>query len=274
VARYVVVAVPGDGAELVADLLWQIGAEAIEERAAGERAAGERIELVTSFPPDRYSKAVAALRSAGHAPVEVEVDEAAYADAWRPFAEAVRVGERVVVEPRWQPTVARPGDIAVRIDPGRAFGSGAHPSTRLVLDELVARVRPGDRVLDVGCGSGVLAVVAAALGATVTAVDVDPEAVRATAANARANGVAVAVSDLPLTEVNDAFDLVCANLLAPIVLALAPELRRVVAGAGTLVVSGLLAGRWRPVAAALAPLEVRSVGERDGWASLVLSPPG
>jgi ribosomal protein L11 methyltransferase len=254
--------------DLAEDVLWQAGALAVEERPAGDE-----VELVTAFPPFAHEAALLAVAARGWAVQDRTVDEAAYLDAWRAFATPVRVGERVVVEPAWQPSQARPGELAVRIDPGRAFGSGAHPSTRLVLDALVACVRRGDRVLDVGCGSGVLAVVAAMLGAEVTAVDVDPEAVRATAANASANGVRVEVTSAALADVPGSFAVVCANPLAPVLVELAPELRRLVHPGGVLLASGLLPGRWDHVAAALAPLAVVEVAELDGWAALVLSRP-
>ena len=113
----------------------------------------------------------------------------------------------------------------VLIDPGRAFGSGSHPSTLLALAALEALVLPGSTVLDVGCGSGVLAVAAARLGAgRVVAIDIDPAAHEATLDNAARNGVAVEVSATPLGEVAGRFDVVVANLLAPTLVELAAPL--------------------------------------------------
>jgi ribosomal protein L11 methyltransferase len=158
----------------------------------------------------------------------------------------------------------------VEIDPGRAFGSGAHTTTRLVLERLVERSPV--TVLDVGCGSGVLAVVAARLGAArVDAIDIDPAAKEATASNAARNAVHVNVRDESLDALDGPYDLVLANLLAPVLVAHAPDLVRLVAPGGRLVVSGVLVDRWAHVAAATKPLRVERVDELEGWAALTLA---
>lgn len=199
------VAVPSEEAELAADALWQAGAAAIEEQPGALVAA-----TADGGDPARLLAAVA-----GRWPAEaIAVDLDGALDAWRAHARAVEVGDRLVVRPPWvEPVDVGPSRAAasgaasaggaprdVVIDPGRAFGHGAHPTTRLVLDALADTVRGGERVLDVGCGSGVLAIAAVILGArTAVGVDVDPAAVAATRANAARNGVAdrvVVVADL------------------------------------------------------------------------------
>jgi ribosomal protein L11 methyltransferase len=264
--RSVSLVVPVELAEVVADELWSLGAVAVEERAVESG-----VMLVTSFCDDGATEqAVAAL--AGRFAVTVEdVDESVY-DTWRAFAELVRVGERLAIEPAWLASRAGPADVVVRIDPGRAFGSGAHATTILVLESIERLVRPGDSVLDVGCGSGVLGIAAAVLGAgRVVGVDIDDEALVATATNAKANGVTVEVArSIPDGEV---FDVVVANLLAPILVELAPTLVVATAATGTLVVSGVLAGRFEHVLAALAPLRAGRTLERDGWAVIELGLP-
>jgi ribosomal protein L11 methyltransferase len=248
------------------DVLWRLGALAIEERPGG----GETV-LTTAFPSDRATAAAAARVAAlGFSAAVVDVDEGEYLDAWRPHATAVRVGQ-LVVEPAWLPSTALPGEVAVRIDPGRSFGSGGHATSRLVLAALVRHVSTGCTVLDVGCGSGLLGIAAALLGAgRITAIDVDPEAVTATRANAGRNGVAIDVSSTPLATIEGTFDVVVANILAPVLLALAGDLVRVVAPGGVLVVSGLLAGRSDHVAQALAPLVVDRTDGLDGWVAVTL----
>jgi ribosomal protein L11 methyltransferase len=264
--RNVSLVVPVDMAELVADKLWLLGAVAVEERTVEQG-----VLLVTSFDDDRATEeAVAAL--AGQFEVTVtEVDESVY-DTWRAYAEPVRVGERLVVEPAWLPSLAGPGDVVVRIDPGRAFGGGAHATTMLALESVARLVRPGDSVLDVGCGSGVLGIAAGRLGAgRVVAVDIDPEALVATATNAEANGVPVEIAHhIPDGEV---FDVVVANMLAPVLVELAPALVGATAATGTLVVSGVLVGRFGHVVAALSPRCATRTGERDGWAIVELELP-
>ena len=183
------VAVTAAEAELAADALWQAGAAAIEEQAGALVAA-----TADGGDPARLLAAVA-----GRWPAEaVPVDLDGALDAWRLHARAVAVGDRLVVRPPWVERVGAgapggpPSDaVDVVVDPGRAFGHGAHPTTWLVLRALVDLVRGGERVLDVGCGSGVLAVAALALGAgSAVGVDIDPAARAATRANAARNGVA------------------------------------------------------------------------------------
>lgn len=173
-------------------------------------------------------------------------------DAWRRFHHGVSVG-RLWVGPPWEEP---PADaLAVVIDPGRAFGTGAHPTTRLVL-ELLQDVEPTSLV-DVGCGSGVLSIAAAELGfAPVSALDLDEVALEVTAANAAANGVEVElVSDPPPAE------LAVMNIALDVVEALLPKL-----AVGRAIVSGYLE-RDEPHAAGWHPLERRA---RDGWAADLL----
>jgi len=174
---------------------------------------------------------------------------------WRAFHRAVVIGP-LWVGPPWQPPAA--GTTAVVIDPGRAFGTGAHPTTRLCLELLLAEQRGG--VLDLGCGSGVIAFAAAALGfAPVVAVDVDPVAVEVATANAKANGVAVAVgeADVLSGELPEA-GLAVANIAAGAVSALGAQLR-----APRLIASGYRGGE-RPEPVGFRRLERRLL---DGWAA-------
>ncbi len=255
------VVVPVDEAELAADRLWQAGASAV-----GEEPAGPALVALTADVLD-----VAAV--AARWPVEeVAVDDAVL-DAWREHAAPVRVGRRIVLQPAWLPAAeVGPDDVVVALDPGRAFGSGSHPATRLAVAALEAH-GPGVHVLDVGCGSGVLAVVAARLGAeAVRAVDVDAEAVRATAANAAANGVAdrVEVDCTPVDELAGSFDLVVANIGLRVLVELAPSLLARTTAGGLLVLSGLLEEQVPPALAAYPGTEVVDCPREDGWAAPVL----
>ena len=253
------VRVPEADAALAADLLWQHGASAVEERPGGQS-----VVLVADVAPDAVE---------GRWPVAVIDPGDGWWDAWRPFAQAVRAGRHLVVRPPWVDAETRPDDLVVEIDPGRAFGSGSHGSTRLALAALEHLAPVRGTVLDVGCGSGVLSVTAALLGAgPVLGVDVDEEAMTATHDNAGRNGVAAAIraSTTPVADVDGTFDLVLANLDLPVLLDLAKPIADRVAGGGTLVASGMLTEPLADAVAALAPLELTDVFEQDGWAAAVL----
>ena len=269
------VAVPaGVEADLAADALWRAGAIAIEER---ETPTG--VLLVAGVAPGAD---VAPLLEAveGRWPADaVAVDIDGALDAWRPFARAVSVGDRLFVHPPWVPAESHESTVDVVIDPGRAFGSGAHASTRLALAALERVVRGGERVLDAGCGSGVLGIAALALDAAeAVGVDHDPAAVAASRANAARNGVddRFTVTSRPLEEVVAAgapFDLVVANQLLPDLLAMAPALVAALAASGSLVVSGILDDQRPPVIASVTRLGLVPAGEEvtEGWLSVTFA---
>jgi ribosomal protein L11 methyltransferase len=178
----------------------------------------------------------------------------------------VRIGERLWVGPTWQEPPPRTEAI-VRLDPGLAFGTGSHPSTRLALRFLEQHVRGGERVLDYGCGSGILAIAAAKLGAAqVDAVDVDEEAVQTTAANARANETAVCAA-APEALAPGLYDLVVCNILAQPLIVLAPLLVARTARHGRIALSGILEHQAAEVAQAYARFfDIESARTEEGWA--------
>jgi ribosomal protein L11 methyltransferase len=254
------VRVPAADVDLATDALWQAGATAIEERANADGS----VTLVADAAP------VAA--EPGWLVETIEDVDLAVVDTWRAHAEAVRAGVRIVVQPPWvaRPVGLRSDDIVLEIDPGRTFGSGSHATTRLVLAALERLVTPGCAVLDVGCGSGVLAVAAARLGAgSVLAIDVDEDALTATRANVGRNHVehAVTVAGTPVGAVDGGFDIVLANIGLVTITELAPALS---IRAPLVVLSGLLADRWHPVLPAFAAFALHEVTEEDGWVALEL----
>jgi len=183
------------------------------------------------------------------------VDEADWADAWKAYFPVMRVGERLVIRPTWRRHGPLPGDVVLALDPGMAFGTGLHPSTRLCLAALEAAGERGElgtaRVLDLGCGSGILSIVAARLGASeVLGLDIDPIAIEATLANAKRNRlvrrIRARAGSLPTGE--PPFDVVVANLIASVLVALAGPLADELRPGGLLVASGIFEDREGEVA--------------------------
>ncbi len=259
--------VPAAEAELAADALWAAGAEAVEERPQPDGT----VVLVSDRAPE------------GPWPVQwVDVADDGL-DAWRAYAVAERVGptSALILQPAWLPVPEwrRASDVVVCIDPGRAFGTGTHPTTRGCLGAVEAFAGPGKRVLDLGSGSGVLAVAAALLGARVVAVDLDPAARVATAANAAANGVEGAVEVLDGLEALDAgasaapFDLVLANIPASALVALAGTVLALTESSAPVIVAGFLTPAAEDVQAAFAPRrsDPRFTGAPE-WPVLCLLP--
>ncbi len=211
------------------------------------------------------------------------VHESDWAEAWKRHFPVMRVGRRMVIRPTWREHVAAPGDVVLALDPGMAFGTGLHPTTRLCLAGIEAwadeGLVEGRRVLDVGCGSGILSLAAGLLGAaTVVAIDTDPVAVEATLANARRNGLGDVISarrgSVPWGE--GLFPLVVANLIASLLVDLAEHLRDALtppasgSSRGRLLVSGVILDRERDVRAGLEAAGLCVIGRRQeaDWVAL------
>jgi ribosomal protein L11 methyltransferase len=185
----------------------------------------------------------------------------------RQFA-PIEIAPHFFIVPSWcEPP--EPSALNLRLDPGLAFGTGSHPTTRLCLRWLRETIRGGESVLDYGCGSGILAVAAAKLGAArVAGVDVDPQALRASEGNAQANGVAARFVDADSLAAGT-FDVVVANILANPLIVLAPALAARVAPQGAIALSGILAAQADAVVAAYAPWFTLAAERADeGWVLL------
>lgn len=265
--RLVNLTVPADDVELAGARLWAAGAAAIEERGTGN----ERPTLVTVLAVDDETSRA----RLGELPPTWELsfsdDDSVASEAWREHATPIRINGELDLLPAWFDDRPSRTSTTIVIEPAGAFGLGDHPTTRLSADAVWRLTRPHDRVLDVGCGTGVLAIVAILRGAErATAVDVAEAAREATLDNAERNDVAdrISASCTPLHEVAGDFDLVTANILAPTVIALAGDLIRVVAPGGRLVVSGVLADRHDHVVEALHGFDLVATSVDEGWACL------
>jgi ribosomal protein L11 methyltransferase len=212
------------------------------DRAAAERAAAEVAEALGHLQ-------AFGLRPIGELRTRI-VEEADWADAWKAYFPVMRIGRRLVIRPTWRRHRRAPDDVVLALDPGMAFGTGLHPTTRLCLagvEALADRgMLQGARVLDVGCGSGILAIAALKLGAAnALGLDTDPIAIEATLANARRNALVrrVRVHEGSLPSGAGPFDVVLANLIAGLLVPLADGLFRELRPGGHLLASGIFVDR-------------------------------
>ncbi len=185
---------------------------------------------------------------------QVGVKEEDWADSWKQYYKPVAIGEHIVVVPMWESYDAKADDVILRMDPGMAFGTGTHETTRLCAALVEKHCRADETVLDIGTGSGILAILASKLGAKkVDAYDIDPVAVRVAKENVRENGVSnveCGVSDL-LSAVQGKYDFVCANIVADIIVRMAPDIANYMNTGARLVTSGIIEGQTERVKEAL-----------------------
>lgn len=217
------------------------------------------------------------------------VREEDWANAWKQFYKPLRIGRHIVLKPTWEKWDARPDDLIIQLDPGMAFGTGTHPTTRLCIAALEELVRPGDEALDVGTGSGVLAIIASALGAAhVLATDIDPLAVRVALENVALNGLEIgehAAIDVRKESVPAGcagrFQIVVANILAEVLVKLFDgdydnvPLAEPLAPGGTMILSGILEDRAQIVedAANRHGLTVTGRLQEGDWVALIARSP-
>lgn len=208
------------------------------------------------------------------------VHEEDWANAWKDYYHVTHIGRRLVIRPSWREYTPGAGEVVLTLDPGMAFGTGLHPTTRLCLEQVELRTRPGMQVLDVGTGSGILALAAAKLGAEhVDAIDNSSVAVESATTNAEVNGlserISVALGTLDAPEAQrlaGRYDLVLVNILAGVIGSLAPSLVRVLAPGGLLIASGIIDER-RPEAELpllAAGLELADQAQLGEWWALIM----
>lgn len=287
-----------EAADIGGDVLLELGAPGFEVRDAQTFRAcpPSTVALLAYFPeeagpPERLQQQVqqqlrTRLAAAGlDEPrmllgVRIQAEEdPGWAEAYKPFFHPIPVGRRLLVRPPWEEVLPGEQRAVLTLDPGLAFGTGNHPSTRLCLEAIEA-LSPLPSLLDVGCGSGILAIAAALLGAgRVVGIDVDEDAVRIAQDNARRNSVEprTSFSATPLHEVGERFPLVAANILSGTLIELAAELVQRVEPGGRLLLAGILAGEADAVLQAFAAHEMVLLQRLDGlddggepWSALLL----
>lgn len=213
-------------------------------------------------------------------PVVAILEEEDWANSWKANFKPTRIGRHLVIKPSWEDFEGGEGDVVLELDPGMAFGTGTHATTRLCLEALETLIldngalTANSAVLDVGCGSGLLGIAAAMFGAKqVVAVDIDPIAIDVTNENAAINGVSqvIAASRTPLAELEGTFSIVLANILAEALVKMSADLVQRVGDGGFLVLSGILVEREEFVIAGFAdlPLKLCSVQRDEEWCCIV-----
>ncbi len=293
----IVIEVAREHAEALSDALIENGALSVSVEDADEGTDAEqplfgepgmepkeaawehsRVVALTNDDADRDFIVAAAAQAVGIKAMpkytERKVEDEDWVRLTQSQFEPIHIGKNIWVVPSWH-EAPDPSALILELDPGLAFGTGSHPTTRLCMEWLEAHPAPGKTVLDYGCGSGILAMVARKLGATpVAGVDIDTQAIDSARANAERNQVAdiefYVPDEFAKSSYADAkFDVVVANILSSPLKLMAPMLSSRVADGGALVLSGVLARQADEVAAAYAPFIKMSVwAEHEGWVAL------
>ena len=297
--REVAVTVSSEGEEAVADLFYQLGCPGVSvedpellssyiESGTWDYHDFGEVELTGSsvvkgyFPEDneltdKLKKLDLGIREllqrSPHWVVQakgISLKEEDWATAWKAYFKPIHIGEHFLIKPTWESVDILEGDIVLELDPGMAFGTGTHATTTLCLRTLEHVVKPGQRVFDLGTGSGILAIAAAKLGAKVDAVDLDSVAIRVAQENVDLNQVSDCVrvvrGDLGTVLTGQA-DVVIANIIADVILMLLPDLKRILHADGDFLASGIIENRADDVEAGLkeAGFKVIERVEDSGW---------
>jgi ribosomal protein L11 methyltransferase len=276
---FVHVDVAPDAVDEISALLFELGAEGVEERdetTLAKSAASGKITLVGAFSTrEDADQALLELDTALNPRYEEVVGDG-WRDAWKEHYKPYAIAEGLVVRPPWEAYEAKPGERVLELEPGRAFGTGLHETTRLVvraIQRYAAEVQ-GKLVIDVGCGSGILALAALALGAErAIAIDNDPDVIDVTRENAARNGFAerIVASTTDVAALDVQAPLVLANIEAHVLIPMAPALIERVEPGGLLFLSGVLVPQTQSVQAAyVAKMDVLETPVLGEWTLIAL----
>lgn len=294
----IIIPAPAFAVDLICHEMIELGSQGvtIEERQLDtfimpdpDEDSPENYRLKTYFPnadaaellEQQIAERLQALREMLPSLPEIEIEthpirQQDWAEDWKQHFSSTRIGRRLVIKPTWEDFSPSPSDAVVTLDPGMAFGTGTHDTTRLCLEALAQLFdqQTLQRVLDVGTGSGILAIAAAALGAQhVVACDIEPQSCLVAAENARLNGVdsRVRITGQALDELEDGFQLVLANILAEENIRLAPQLVSRLASGGSLVLSGILVEKEQMVVDAFRAFSLSgpNIFRTSEWSCLV-----
>ena len=257
--------------------------DAVDEAFLAERKGVSRVKFYLSAG-EEGEKALEALRPAlaegGYSPSCRTLRDEDWENNWKQYYRPMEVGKRLLILPEWEPVPRDTERVPLRLDPGLIFGTGSHPTTRMCLEAIEDLAPRAKKVLDLGCGSGILAIAALLLGAgSALGCDIDEAAPRIAGENAALNGVedrlTVLAGDATADEalraaIGGGYDIVFLNIVADVILRLLPDIRRWLRPGGTLIVSGVIDGREGEVAAALRDKGYSFVQRRmEDWYSFV-----
>jgi len=211
----------------------------------------------------------------GEGTVEIkEVKDEDWSNTWKQYYKPTRIGNNIIIKPEWEKYDKEPGDIIIEMNPGMAFGTGTHETTTMCIEALEEVVTNEDLIFDIGCGSGILGVVAAKLGAKkVVAVDFDEVAVGVARDNVTKNQVADRVSVFHgnlMNNIDEKGDVILVNIIADVIITMAPDFRHYLKSSGTLITSGIILEKIEPVKKALKAhnIEVYKTVKKGEWAAL------
>ena len=209
----------------------------------------------------------------------VSVEQSDWANNWKKYYKPIRVGKSIVIKPSWEPYEKQDGDVIVELDPGMAFGTGTHETTRMCMELLERFVTPETTVLDVGCGSGILSITSLLLGAkSIVGVDIDPVAVDVAVENGERNGFCppryVIKKGNLADEIEGMFDIAAANIVADAIKMLAPDVKRFIKPDGYFICSGIIEDRIDDVKECLNSLgyNIIEVLRQGEWAAMLCRP--
>jgi ribosomal protein L11 methyltransferase len=208
----------------------------------------------------------------------IGLNEEDWANAWKAYYKPIKIGSKIVIVPAWEKYQAEEHELVVRMDPGMAFGTGTHETTRLVMKIMQDVVRGGERVLDVGCGSGILAITASKLGAkSCNAYDIDPVAVKVAKENAKIAGcdnITVGTSDLlaGVERIHGGYELCVANIVADIIIRMLPDVHAYLSPSAPIILSGIVAEREDDIknAAAKHGYSVVRIERENDWVAMMI----
>lgn len=260
---------------------WDYVDEELEQRYRGV----SRVKLYVSEDAEGRAKLAKFTEAAGCEPDLAIVDDADWLESYKQYYKPLEIGQRLLVVPSWEPVPDNSGRLPLILDPGLAFGTGSHATTRMCLELLETVAKPGKRALDLGCGSGILGIGALILGCdSVLGCDVDPKAPETAQKNAALNGIGAErfnalagdiIRDGSLRRsLGAGWDIVLANIVADVIIPLAPSACELIAPNGVFICSGIIDGREREVIRALeaAGFEVVTHKRQETWSSMLCKP--